>query len=149
MILDDLVSGVSLASGLAVAAARKVEELVAWRLCMELNGVVAEVARTNPLARNFALCAQMRKAAQAAPALIAEGFLRFTPEEFVRYLRMARAELGEVQTHLEIARNEGLLSPEQVSRAATLAKRAMAVTTLLLKSKLPLLKPKRGSRQRL
>jgi four helix bundle protein len=42
--------------------------------------------------------------------------LRFTPEEFVRYLRMARAELGELQTHLEVATRQGLLSEDQISR---------------------------------
>jgi four helix bundle protein len=79
--------------------------------------------------------------------LIAEGFIRFTPEEFVHYLRMARAEMGELQTHLETARRQRLLSDEEFARVIRLTSRAMAITTRLLKSKLPLLKKKRGTTQ--
>ena len=39
-------------------------------------------------------CDQIRRASQNAAPLIAEGFIRFTPDEFVRYLRMARGELA-------------------------------------------------------
>ena len=43
---------------------------------------------------------QLRKAACAAPRLVAEGFGRFGNKEFRRYLSMARAELMEVQSDL-------------------------------------------------
>jgi hypothetical protein len=58
---------------------------------------------------------------------------------------MARAELGELQTHLEVATRQGLLSEDQISRTVPLARRAMAITTRLLKAKLPMLKPKAGA----
>jgi four helix bundle protein len=128
-----------------VAGVRRYEDLVAWQLCVELSTVVSQIVVTGALAKNFQLRDQMRNAAQSAPALIAEGFLRFTPEEFVRYLRMARAELGELQTHLEVATRQGLLSEDQISRTVPLARRAMAITTRLLKAKLPMLKPKKGA----
>jgi four helix bundle protein len=132
-----------------VASVRRYEDLVAWQICVELSAVVGEIVATGALAKRFELGDQMRNAAQSAPALIAEGFLRFTPEEFVRYLRMARAEIGELQTHLEVASRQGLLSDEQISRTVPLARRAMAITTNLLKSKLPMLKAKNGgTRQR-
>ncbi len=126
-----------------MAPVRRYQDLVAWQLAVDLATAVSEVAGADPMARRFGLRDQLRNAAQSAPALIAEGFLRFTPEEFVRYLRMARAELGEVQTHLEIARRQGLLSEEQLSRVLPLASRTMAVTTRLLQSKLPALTAKR------
>jgi four helix bundle protein len=84
---------------------------------------------------------QIRHADQKAPALIAEGFLRYTPGEFVRYLRMARSEIGEVQNHLDFARRRKYCSPEDIDRGSSLARRAMITTSRLLKSKLPLLHP--------
>lgn len=68
--------------------------------------------------------------------MIAEGFIRFTPREFVRYLRMARAETGEVQTHLEQARRRAYFTPEQHTQLVTLANRTMGTITNLLKAKL-------------
>jgi four helix bundle protein len=121
----------------------KYEDLVAWQLCVELSDVVSEFVGWGEISKEFALRDQMRHAAQAAPAMIAEGFLRFTPDEFVRYLRIARGELGELQTHLTVATRRGLLSEAQASRIVPLANRAMAITTRLLVSKLPLLKPKK------
>jgi four helix bundle protein len=115
---------------------------------MELSELVSGVVQTSAIARDFRLRDQIRSAAQSAPGLIAEGFIRFTPEEFVRYLRMARAEMGELQTHLETARRQGLLSEEQFARVMPLARRTMAITTRLLKSKLPLLKRKRNPPRR-
>jgi four helix bundle protein len=127
-----------------VAGARKYQDLVAWQLCVELCEAVSEVVGSGAISRDFDLRDQMRNAAQAAPAMIAEGFLRFTPSEFVRYLRMARGELGELQTHLTIATRRGLLSEPEAARIVPLANRAMALTTRLLVSKLPMLKGKKG-----
>ena len=59
-----------------------------------------------------------------------------TPLEFMRYLRMARGEVGEVQTHLEIGRRRNYFDAEQLSRSCPLADRTMATITNLLKSKL-------------
>lgn len=92
-------------------------------------------------------CDQIRGAAQNAAPLIAEGFIRFTPDEFVRYLRMARGELAEVQSRLRHARTREFFTDDQWNAMATLARRAMGTTTNLLKSKLPLLNPRRPKRR--
>ena len=68
--------------------------------------------------------------------MIAEGFARYTDREFVRYLRMARGELAEVQSHLLTGAARNYFSPSDLERAETLADRAMGTTTNLLKSKL-------------
>lgn len=125
-----------LCSQIRVAGVRRFQDLIAWQLAMELNDVVFEITDAGPPARDAEFRAQIRNAASAAPPLIAEGFLRFTPAEFIRYLRMARGEVGEVQTHLEIGRRRNYFAPEQLSRACPLADRTMTTITNLLKSKL-------------
>ena len=131
--------------GMSMATARVFQDLIAWQLAMELCDVIFEITETGPAASDADFQDQIRRAAKAAPPLIAEGFLRYTPDEFVRYLRMARGELGEVQSRLEFAKRRKYFSEEQQSRACSLARRAMAATSKLLKSKLPLLKRKKAS----
>ena len=120
--------------------AHRYEELLAWQLCTELCALVFSLTDSEQAIDDSEFRDQIRRAAQNAPALIAEGFLRYTPDEFVHYLRMARGELGEVQSRLGHARSQEYFTEEEYETAATLARRAMAVTTGLLKSKLPLVR---------
>jgi four helix bundle protein len=62
---------------------------------MDLSDVIYEITEGGPCSRDFEFRDQIRSAAEASAPLIAEGFLRFTPDEFVRYLRMARGEIGQ------------------------------------------------------
>jgi four helix bundle protein len=120
---------------------RRYEDLIAWQLSVELCDVVFDITEAGGASDDEEFRSQIRAAAQKAPALIAEGFIRYTPGEFVRYLRMARGELGEIQNHLRFARRHGYCEPEHLERAWSIARRAMITTSRLLKSKLSLLKP--------
>jgi four helix bundle protein len=115
---------------------RRYQDLIAWQRCMELADVVFEITESGRSSRDFKFRDQIRDAAQSAPPLIAEGFVRFLPGDFVRYLRMARAEVAEVQSDLETGRRRNYFSEEQLTRACTVARRAMFLTTRLLQSKL-------------
>ena len=79
---------------------------------------------------------------------VGEGFVRFTTPEIVRYLRMARGELGEVQSNLEVGRRTKYFSTAESGRAETLARRAMGTTTSLLKSKLRQLEAEARAKQK-
>jgi four helix bundle protein len=109
------------------------EDLVAWQFSTELGGAVLQITRSCKGAEDAEWCAQIRDAAESAPSLIAEGFVRFTTAEFVRYLRMARGELGEIQNCLHTGAREEYLSPEDHERLWNLAGRAMGTPTNLLK----------------
>jgi four helix bundle protein len=120
----------------AMAGVRRFQDLVAWQLCTELRERLFEMTKSGPSSRDFSFCDQVRRAAKNAPALIAEGFVRFTIPEFIRYLRMARSELGEIENALEHAKVERLFTEDQLNAANTLFRRSMATTTNLMKSKL-------------
>ena len=119
-----------------MAAARTFEELAAWRFCREMEDVIMEITESGRVARDEEFRSQIRTAAQKPPPLIAEGFIRYTPREFVRYLRMARGEIAEVQSKLHSAAARRYFSEEQLARACPITKRAMGTTTNLLKAKL-------------
>ena len=119
-----------------MAGVKRFEDLLAWQRCRQLSDVIFEITQNGPAARNREFQNQIRDAAQSAAPLIAEGFIRFLPRDFARYLRMARAEIAEVQSDLHEARDRHYFSEEQQSQASTVARRAMSLTTRLLTSKL-------------
>jgi hypothetical protein len=61
---------------------------------------------------------------------------------------MARAEIAEVQTDLEDARDRRYFSEEQQTLASTVARRAMYLTTRLLRSKLRQIEDERSRKKR-
>ena len=77
---------------------------------------------------------QLKDAAAAAPALIAEGFGRFTHREFGRYLTMARAELLEVQNHLDDVRARKLAADNKISDLLKASDRAVRTVARLRSS---------------
>jgi four helix bundle protein len=83
-----------------VAGAKKFEELICWQLACELRQRIYRILSNPVVARDRDFCVQIRKSSRSAPALIAEGFGRWTNQEFVRYLRLAVGELGETRNHL-------------------------------------------------
>ena len=113
--------------------AKRFQELAAWRFCTELCERVAEL--TDGL-KDQEFRGQIRDAAESAPALIAEGFVRFTTGEMIRYLRMARAELAEVQNDIKRELRNKWFSPDDAETLENLAGRAMGTTTNFLKAKL-------------
>jgi len=104
---------------------------------MEMVDVIYEITERGPVMKDPDLRSQLRRAASKTAPQIAEGFLRYTAPEFVRFLRMARSSVGEVQNHLEMGRRRHYFSEDQLSRATLIAKRAMVAVSRLLKSKLP------------
>jgi four helix bundle protein len=83
-----------------VAVATKFEELICWQLAADLRGRIHRIVARPSVAEDAGFCRQIRKSTRSAPALIAEGFGRWTNPEFVRYLRLAVGELGETRNHL-------------------------------------------------
>jgi len=128
--------------------AKRFEELIAWQLATELCDVVFSLTESGKCLSDPAFREQIRRASENAPALIAEGFVRYTPDEFVRYLRMARGELSEVTSRLVHADSRHYFTSEQHKDVTELARRALAVTTALLKAKLPQVKKRQRAAPR-
>ncbi len=114
--------------------AKTFEELFAWQCCAVLRDKVVAVCATEPLQRDRDFRDQLRRAACAAPRLIAEGFGRFGNKEFRRYLSMARSELMEVQNDLIDLERRHWVTQDCVAELKTLAESALKITTLLRSS---------------
>ena len=125
---------------------RRYEDLVAWQLCLAMSRVIFDMTQSGPASKDLEFRDQIRKAADAPAPLIAEGFIRYTTPEIVRYLRMARAELAEVQTHLRAGEDKRYFTADQLERARPAVNRAMGTTTNLLKAKLRQLEEEKRQR---
>jgi four helix bundle protein len=87
-------------------------ELRVWQLAKELAVEIYRTTESGPLARDFGLRDQLRRAAVSIPSNIAEGDERDTNKDSVRFLYIAKGSLAELRTQLEIARDVGSLPAE-------------------------------------
>jgi len=92
--------------------AQRYQDLDCWQLSNDLKLRVYAFIATLPASRDLEFCDQIRRSARGAPRTIAEGFGRFRPKEFARYLEFARASLIETQNHLGDARDSKYITPE-------------------------------------
>ena len=81
-------------------AARNFQDLLCWQLSYELKCEVFAFTAKGPASRDFKYRDQIRDSAAAAPRDISEGFRRFRPRDFARFLEYARASLMETLTSL-------------------------------------------------
>jgi four helix bundle protein len=109
--------------------ARRYQDLVAWQLARELERSVFAFTATSPAAKDFEYCRQIRRSASSAPRNIAEGFGRFLPGDFARFIRTARGSLEETQDHLDAGRERGYMTVEAHAEMRRLAHRALGAST--------------------
>jgi four helix bundle protein len=111
--------------------ARRYRELVCWQLANDLKLQVYAFTATAAVAQDRDFYKQIRGSARGGPRAIAEGFGRFRPADFARYLEYARASLIETQNHLDDALDSSYLSDADHKKLFTLADRAIGASTKL------------------
>jgi four helix bundle protein len=113
--------------------ARSHEELIVWQLAYDLKKGVYALIESGPIASDKELVRQLRGASSSAPRLIAEGYGRYFPREFSRYLRNANGELKETFDALRDAVDRGYLKQPQIVPLQRLSRRASKAATQLIK----------------
>jgi len=116
-----------------VAGARSHKELICWQRPYELKLGVYELADRDSVKRDFKFRGQLRESASSAPRLIAEGFGRYYPAEFAKYLRMANGELKETIESLDDGVDRKHFTRDDVIPLQRLAKRASKAASGLIK----------------
>ena len=111
---------------------RHYRDLVCWQLSTQLKSDVYAITARVHVAKDLKFCDQIRDSARSAPRNIAEGFGRFRPADFARFLEFARASLAETQNHLDDGLELRYLTSEEYSAESRLADRASGATTKLL-----------------
>ena len=114
---------------------RDFRELVCWQLSYELKCEVLAFIENGPASKDLKYRDQLKDSASSAPRNIAEGFGRFRPGDFARFLEIARASLIETRNHLIDGRDRGYLANPLYSRLQNLTRAALKSTTNLMLAK--------------
>jgi len=113
------------------------KELEIWQKGVDLTVQVYQITRTFPPEEKFGLVSQIRRAASSIPANIAEGWGRGSTKEYVQFLRIARASLMELETHLILASRLGYIEGDRLGtlqqEVETLGKRINSLIQSLLR----------------
>jgi len=114
-------------------SAKRLEDLVAWQLASQLRNDVVALTAGRMFNRDWRLRNQLRDAGSSVVANISEGFGRFRPREFARFLRIANGSALEVLTHLDDAIERKLVSFESVADLRKLCRRTSIAMTRLIR----------------
>src|SRR5262249_17079848 len=112
---------------------RRYRDLECWQLANELKNRVYAICRRDHVAKDIKFYDQVRDSARGGPRAIAEGFGRFRPKDFARYLEYARASLIETQNHIGDALDLAYTTQTEHDELVALADRAIGKTTNLHK----------------
>lgn len=99
-----------------MAKVEKIEELVVWKLAMELTNSIYTITNNKNFTNDFALKDQIRKSAISVPSNIAEGFERNGINQFLYFLVIAKGSAGELRTQLLIAKNQKYITENEFER---------------------------------
>ncbi len=96
---------------------RSHKSLIAWQKAMQLIKKVYLLTAGFPAEEKFGLVSQARHSAVSIAANIAEGHGRRTRKDFTQFLDVARGSANELETHLLIGVELGMVSNDDVAES--------------------------------
>lgn len=88
---------------------RTYRDLIAWQKSFAVGIAVYRLTEQFPDRERFGLTVQIRRSAVSVPSNIAEGFGRGSTSDYVRFLKIARGSLYELDTQIQFALELGYL----------------------------------------
>lgn len=79
------------------------KELIVWQRSMELTKMIYQCTQCFPKEEQFGLTSQIERSSISVPSNISEGFGREHRRDFLRFLRITRGSLFELETQLILA----------------------------------------------
>jgi four helix bundle protein len=89
-------------------------DLGVWQKAIALSVACYRVTSGFPKEEMYGMTAQIRRASVSVAANIAEGHGREHTRTFIQFLRISQGSLKELETHLILAEQVGLLSSGEV-----------------------------------
>jgi four helix bundle protein len=110
----------------------RIDDLIAWQLADRFKTEVYGLIRRNASASaDRAFSSQLRAAAASAAMNIGEGFYRYQPRDFARFLSIALASLGEATLWLRDGIQREYFAPTECEPVFQLATRCRIATLRL------------------
>jgi four helix bundle protein len=108
---------------------RDFKTLTVWQRAHQVTLQVFRVTSAFPKEERFGLVRQLRRASASVPANIAEGCGRLSDRDFKRFLGMAMGSASELEYHLLLAYDLGMLDGrlhDEISSGVVEGKRMLA-----------------------
>jgi len=103
---------------------RQYKELFAWQTAEGFKLEVFRLVKDSELAqKDYKFRSQILEAARSVPSNITEGFLRYSPGDFMRFLDYSLASLGEAERRLHDGIQLGYFPASACQDALKLARR--------------------------
>ena len=93
----------------------KFEDLRCWQAARQLVKMVFVVSQTGDLSKDFDTRNQIRKAALSSMNNIAEGFGRFGPKDFIKFLNISQSSTLEVMSMLYVVSDLEYLVEDKIT----------------------------------
>ncbi len=90
-------------------------DLKVWQSEMNIAEACYVLTQDSPKSEVYGMSSQIRRAAVAIPANIAEGYGRDSTGNFVNFPRVAQGSLKELETHLLLCVRVGLSAEEAIN----------------------------------
>ena len=81
---------------------KRFEDIESWKEARKLTAKLYKTCRVKPLAADYGLCDQLRRAGVSIMANIAEGFGRGGNKEFLQFLSVSKGSVTELKSHLYV-----------------------------------------------
>ena len=107
---------------------------MAWQKAFEVGLDIYDVSKQFPNEERYGLTSQIRRSSISVASNIAEGYGRQRTAEYLRFLRIARGSLYEVETQLEFARVLEFVREERADRTSGMIAECERVLAGLIRS---------------
>lgn len=112
---------------------------------MDLVTALHRFTEVFPQEERFGLTAQMKRSACSIPSNIAEGRLRGSKRDFLKYLRIAYGSGAELETQLELTKRIFPIDVQQFEEVEGLLTEVMKILNVMLRKMNPSKKTKEAS----
>ncbi|HZW07202.1 MAG TPA: four helix bundle protein [Phycisphaerales bacterium] len=97
-------------------------DLRVWQAAFALSVEVYRLTAAFPKSEQFALTSQLRRSSIAVPSNIAEGYGRGSRADYLRFLKIARGSLYEMETQLRLAEAVGFAKNDALRKVEPLVR---------------------------
>lgn len=108
------------------------KQLTVWNKAIDFVIDVYRSSKIFPKEELFGLTSQLRRAAVAIPANIAEGYCRGYRREYLQFLKVSFSSGAETETHLLIAYKVGYITQSDYERLSKQLEEIMKMLNVLI-----------------
>lgn len=92
------------------------EDLHVWQMARDLSVAVYDLTKGSEFSKDWGLRDQIQRASVSVMSNIAEGFERYSRQEFKQFLSVARGSCAEVRSQIQLAKSLGYVAESDCSK---------------------------------